>query len=220
MPKAQFHTIEYQTMALAAVFTALQQVHQIATTGSGNETTMFELRQSIFKLDSESPEDIYPGKNNLISGYRSIDELIHKGIDHDNRQTLNYWVNINRLAKALKTKPKMLARIHQQIDSQTNFLTVSLDDNSGYKNMADIDARLSQLYQDTLSTLSQRINIQGLEYHLTQPRIKDQVRMLLLASIRAITLWHQLGGNVIQFIWHRKQYTHECRRVTTNLKSP
>tara|TARA_B110000196_G_C20719935_1_gene463707 strand:- start:184 stop:600 length:417 start_codon:yes stop_codon:yes gene_type:complete len=65
--------------------------------------------------------------------------------------------------------------------------------------------QLATLYQDTISTLSHRIQVHGQEDYLQNDYVSNRVRSLLLAGIRSAVLWHQLGGRRWRLILYRKR---------------
>ena len=65
--------------------------------------------------------------------------------------------------------------------------------------------QIATLYQDTISTLNHRIQVQGQVDYLRNDYVSNRVRSLLLAGIRSAVLWHQLGGRRWRLIFFRKR---------------
>ncbi|MDF9756244.1 CII-binding regulator of phage lambda lysogenization HflD [Pseudomonas hunanensis] len=65
------------------------------------------------------------------------------------------------------------------------------------------------MYQDTLSTLRQRIQVHGDMRFLQQASNASKIRALLLAGIRAARLWRQLGGHRWQLVFSRRKLLNE-----------
>ena len=72
---------------------------------------------------------------------------------------------------------------------------------------------LATLYQDTISTLPFRIQVQGKVEHLQDERIANRIRALLLAGIRFAVLWHQIGGRP----WHLFVLRGRINRIATSM---
>ncbi|MCY1460592.1 High frequency lysogenization protein HflD [compost metagenome] len=70
-------------------------------------------------------------------------------------------------------------------------------------------AACGALYQDTLSTLRQRIQVHGDMRQLQQPSNASKIRALLLAGIRSARLWRQLGGHRWQLVFSRRKLLSE-----------
>ena len=69
----------------------------------------------------------------------------------------------------------------------------------------NVIAACGGLYQDTISTFRQRIQVHGDMRFLQQPANAAKIRALLLAGIRAARLWHQLGGRRWQLLFSRRK---------------
>ena len=65
--------------------------------------------------------------------------------------------------------------------------------------------QLAKLYQDTISTLSYRIQVQGRLENLRNDNIANRIRTLLLGGIRSAVLWYQLGGRRWRLVFYRKR---------------
>ena len=73
----------------------------------------------------------------------------------------------------------------------------------------NVVAACGALYQDTLSTLRQRIQVHGDMRNLQQPSNASKIRALLLAGIRSARLWRQLGGHRWQLVISRRKLLKE-----------
>ena len=69
----------------------------------------------------------------------------------------------------------------------------------------NVIASFGGLYQDTLSTFRQRIQVQGDMRHLQQTDNASKIRALLLSGIRSERLWRQLGGHRWQMVFSRRK---------------
>ena len=58
----------------------------------------------------------------------------------------------------------------------------------------NVFANIASLYQQTISTLRQRIQVKGNPIYLQQPGVAERIRCLLFAAVRSAFLWRQLGG--------------------------
>ena len=73
----------------------------------------------------------------------------------------------------------------------------------------NVIANLGTLYTETLSTFRFRIQVNGDYNYLQQQRIANQIRALLLASVRSAILWRQVGGNRFQLLFYRKHIAEQ-----------
>ncbi|MBT17966.1 MAG: hypothetical protein CL889_03205 [Dehalococcoidia bacterium] len=65
--------------------------------------------------------------------------------------------------------------------------------------------QLANLYQDTISKLSYRIQVQGKLENLKNENVANRIRTLLLGGIRSAVLWYQLGGRRWRLAFYRKR---------------
>ena len=176
------------TLALAGVFQAARLVDEVATTGTLSNDYYQAILGSIFKLESDSVEDVYGGKRHLTLGLRTLQELLQLDQANELMPTLRYTLSMLGLERNLAGNTKMLTTIRERIKStQSQVDYFSLTDER-------VLANLASLYQDTISTFNTRIKVNGNPVHLKNPEVTNQVRALLLGGIRSAFLWHQLGG--------------------------
>lgn len=195
-----------QAMALAAVFQAAEMVSLLASDGKAYASDMEPLMESILKVNIDKAEDTYGGpdewRKTLYSGRMiciSALDRTEKSKKNMEPNTLRYALSMVHLETKLnKNKPILAAmgqRIQQILRQREHF------DNTMHPNMI---AAMSGLYQDTISKLSYRIHVQGSREYLEQPLVSDQVRACLLAGIRAVILWRQLGGHRWHLLFKRR----------------
>lgn len=188
-----------QTLALAGVFQAAQLVHEMAQRGLVDQKTLETSVGSILVTDPESTEDIYGGDFfNLQPGAKALRRTLMKDRElHPN--VLRYAMSILVLQDKLSKQPAMLTAIGQRLEvakGQVRHFGTTHE---------NVLAALAGLYQDTLSTLSFRIQVQGDPNILQQQGNADKIRTLLLAGIRSAMLWSQAGGKRWKLLFSRKR---------------
>ncbi len=186
------------TMALAGVFQSVQQVIQLAKTGNYNERIVEPLISSVMKLDADSCEQVYGKIANLKPGLRLIEEQLAGGASGKNVELGRYVATILNIERQLNRSNDMQNTLSTRIN-QTKRLLVNeafLDE--------DIIKSLAEIYKDTISTLSLRVQVTGDQQILQRSEIQDKVRCCLLCAIRSAVLWRQMGGKRRQLILKRK----------------
>jgi len=88
------------------------------------------------------------------------------------------------------------------IEDQMKFFTNGEPETSTHPKLAE---KLGELYQQTLSTLTPRIMVNGENDHLSNPQTAARVRAALFAGIRSAFLWHQKGGRRWQLLFFRRR---------------
>ncbi|MEP6938702.1 MAG: high frequency lysogenization protein HflD [Rudaea sp.] len=194
---------EERVIALSGMFQAIALVRVIAVRGGADVTALQPSLSSIFKIDAESPADVFGGIGSLRLGFETlIDQLDDKKRD---LATTRIAVSVMRLQRKLAARSHMLGDLRGAIETlagQTTGLGVT---------DSVVVARLAKIYADTISTLQPRIIVEGNPQFLRQETQAAQIRALLLAAIRAAVLWQQLGGSQWRLLFRRRQYAMMAR---------
>lgn len=194
-----------QTIALAGIQQAVSQVESLAKTGTCDRRSFQASMDSIFVTDPETSLSIYKEINNLSIGLKVLIENLENHKSTTSPDSLRYTLNLFHLQKKLQKNRSMLSVIGQRLDKcqiQLSHFDSSHD---------NVIASLADIYSDTLSTFTFRIQVKGNFTHLQQPRNANQIRALLLAGIRATMLWRQVGGSRWHLLWHKNALL-QCAR--------
>jgi high frequency lysogenization protein len=190
-----------RTIALAGLFQATGLVERLAKTGYVPTDSYRTSIESLFALNPASAIDVY-GNNlaNLHFGLTLLRDILQeeKG-QQRHADALRYSLGILHLQKKLNNRKDMLGVVGSRLQSagqQAEHFSTTHD---------NVIANLGDLYSETISTFRFRIQVSGDYNYLQQQRIAHQVRALLLAGIRATTLWRQMGGNRWQLLFNRKK---------------
>jgi len=198
---------EEQTLALAAVFQAASQVHDIATRGFYDETDLKTSLQSILETDPDSIVDVFGEPINLHTGLQvMINQL---GTTSSTRQVdiARYVISLLHLQKKLQKRPKMLSRIAEGIER----VRIQL---AHYElTHTNVLANLAGIYSDSISQIQPKIMVNGEQQYLSNPDNVNRIRSLLLAGMRATVLWRQLGGNRWHILFKRKRLVETARHL-------
>jgi high frequency lysogenization protein len=189
-----------QAMALAAVFQACHLVDQLANTGEAQSEQVKVCISALLNQDPESIEDLYGSEDNLATGVDALTVLLgeHKSSEQYGSATLVYALSILSIERQLDSRPVMLKNIAEGIDNatrQAEHFSIIHD---------NVFANIASLYQQTISTLRQRIQVKGNPIYLQQPGIAERIRCLLFAAVRSAFLWRQLGGKRYHLVVYRK----------------
>tara|TARA_B100001996_G_scaffold303439_1_gene244254 strand:- start:601 stop:966 length:366 start_codon:yes stop_codon:yes gene_type:complete len=77
--------------------------------------------------------------------------------------------------------------------------------------------QLSNIYRETISTISFRIQVAGKVEYLKNENIANRIRGLLFAGIRSAVLWHQLKGRRWQLLFYRKRIQETAGAIRQKL---
>lgn len=194
---------ESRVIALAGVFQACSQVHSIANEGRGDSAAIESSLTSLFQIDSDSAADVFGGLSGIKPGMEVLVDNLAGG--NRNMAISQLVAGVLRLERKLAARKNMLDELRAGIESiqrQVDHLGVA---------HTTVQARLAELYSNTLSNLKPRIVVHGNPMNLADPRRVEQIRALLLAGIRAAVLWRQVGGSQWRLLVRRKEYTMLAR---------
>jgi len=204
------HSKYDQTLALAGIYQAASLVKQIANTGNANTAQIESSLETLFRFDAHSVEEVYGSVAGVSHGVKILQQHLNDKSTRDIEIT-KYVISLIMLERKLSANNSMLNEIDNRlkgIESQFEFF--SLDHENTF-------AKLGQLYKDTISTLGPKIIVSGEQLHLSNERNANKVRALLLAGIRSAVLWKQCGGSRWQFLFGRKSYKNECKKILARI---
>lgn len=196
---------EGRVIALAGLFQAIALVRAVATRGSADARIMQHSLASVFKIDADSPADVFGGIGNLRVGLETLVAQLGEAGKRDLALT-RMAIQVLRLERSLARRTDTLRALRSGIDG------MRAATESG---QSDLAARLADLYAQTLSRLQPRVMVEGNPTYLQQPVQVNQIRALLLAAVRAAVLWRQLGGSQLRLLFRRRQYAMLARGLLT-----
>jgi len=193
---------EKQTLALASIFQTTALVHQLASTGQCDSHSNKASLNSIVS-QSDDIDEIFSSPEDLRVGFESLKTLLEKKpISMQN--IMLYSTALINLEKKLMKKPQLLTQISTEIDhiNKQDFFDI---------HHSNSIARLAELYKNTLGSLNPTIMVRGEQIYLTNKHTANHIRALLLAGIRAVSLWKSQGGKTWHLLLNKKKtlrYVH------------
>ena len=191
------HSIKEQTIALAAIAQSAMLVHNIATKGLANKDDSDTLINSLFSFDADNTESIYGSAAELETGLAVLTDVFSSSPDKRTQTVLRYMMNMLNLQARLAKHPGILDVLANRLKHAQRGNELMPDSNHR------LNANLASIYQDTIGTLGFRINVVGNPEMLQRTENAEQIRALLLAGIRAATLWNQVGGKRWRLLFQR-----------------
>ncbi|QFI54311.1 high frequency lysogenization protein HflD [Aeromonas simiae] len=189
-----------RTMAFAGICQAAALVQQVARNGACDEAALRESLSSVLVTNPSHPLEVYNNTHLAIrDGYRALVEQLGADGSQKNAELTRYVVSLIALERKLAKRRDLLAMLSErigQIDRQLQHFDL-LDE--------QVLANMASIYSDLISPIGPRIQVAGTPLYLQQPMVQHKVRALLLAGIRAVVLWRQLGGSRTQIIFARKK---------------
>ncbi|MFQ2468140.1 high frequency lysogenization protein HflD [Aeromonas caviae] len=195
-----------RTMAFAGICQAAYLVQKVARDGSCDEASLRESLQSILVTNPTQPLEVFGSHLAIRDGYRALVEQLGADGSQKNAELTRYVVSLIALERKLAKRKDILNMLGErvsQIGRQQQHFDL-LDE--------QILANMASIYSDLISPIGPRIQVAGTPLFLQQPLVQHKVRALLLAGIRAVVLWRQLGGSRTQIIFARKKMVELAKR--------
>ena len=204
-------SLRQQTVCLAALVQHAQLVDQLARTGSVDFEEFGWCVQQLFIKDFENTDSAFGELKGLKPGLQLLLGLLERTTDEHSQTVLQYAISVLHLEKQLASNTNMMQVIKSRLEHASyrneHFAT---DEHSVATNVAGI-------YQDTLSTLSYRIQVKGNALHLQDEPTANRIRALLLCAVRAARFWRMSGGSRFKLLWSRRAFAAEARLMLSEL---
>ena len=197
-----------RVIALAGVLQAADLVRGIARRGQARMEDVDTCLASLLKIDATSSIDIYGDLHRLRPGLLLLEQQLGNPSDIE---LTRYAIALLGLERKLSRRPDLLkaigASLEEIIQNLPHFPI----------NHSNTIARFADIYLRNISTLSPRIMVNGVQTHLSNPENANRIRALLLAGIRAATLWRQSGGSRLILLLRRNLLLRETRLLLTRI---
>ena len=196
-----------QTLALAGMFQALRLVHSLAKEGQAASEPLRTSLSSLLAVDAGSVEAVFGGHGSLEMGLETLSQQLGHGRGPRDHELTRYAVSLMHLERRLIRDQSMVETLRQRLDVATSQAEhFSLIHENTIAGLADA-------YVKTVSTLRPRIMVRGDPVHLQNARTADKIRALLLAAVRAVVLWRQLGGTRPRLLLGRRRLAQRAREL-------
>lgn len=186
-----------RVLALAGVLQALAQVRRIAETGQSDAAVVQTAVGSVFRIDADSPHQVYGQASDLAPGLRLLRDYFNKQAGNDE--------TLPRLAlSVLQLERRFVGDANTVAAVSGGIADLAAQAETKGSTHPDVLSGLGGLYADTISHLRPRVMVQGNPHYLGQPGVVAEIRAILLAAVRSAVLWRQLGGSYWDFLLSRR----------------
>ena len=197
-----------RAIALAGTLQAADLVRSIARRGQANPEEVDTCLNSLLKIDAASSIEIYGDIRQLRSGLQLLEKQLGNPSD---MELTRYAIALLGLERKLSQRTDLLKAIGISLEEIVQNLPHFPVDHS------NTIARFADIYLKNISTLSPRIMVNGVQVHLNNPENANRIRALLLAGVRAATLWRQSGGTRLTLLLRRNPLLRETRVLLANI---
>ncbi|MBV0931770.1 high frequency lysogenization protein HflD [Marinobacterium weihaiense] len=214
-----------QTIALAGMFQAASLVDQVAQRGMVPQNNYETCIASLFATNPKLTEDVFGGVKEvpygLSLGLRHLQDMVEKKESGQNKQIIQYVLGMIMLERQLDKHPDVMSKLGKGIDAIADKARYFNDQDAASSvplapvayTHRNVIAALDNLYQETISQFSFRIQVGGDPRHLQNTENAARIRALLLAGIRATLLWRQVGGKRWHMLFFRSRLKPSLRRI-------
>ncbi len=218
---------EWQIVALAAVAQSAALVSKLALHGNASQTELLASVNPLLVLNPRSEADVYPNLGHLNLGLRTLQDIFNAARARENADLVRYTLGMLQLRNRLDSNAFLQDKIRSRLqaiqplqlipENSTPWRTQELEKTDAQLRQEQTFEQLATLYQDTISTLPNRIQVQGKIDYLQNDYVANRVRSLLLAGIRSAVLWHQLGGRRWRLIFYRSRVQETAGNIRRKL---
>ena len=199
-------------IALAGMFQALRLVRQVAKAGTADSGPFSASMASLMALDAESVEAVFGGRGSLRLGFEVMSRQFGEERAPRDPELTRYAASLMRLERRLVRDRSLVETLRERLGtacSQAEHFSVVHE---------NVIAGLADTYLKTVSTLGPRILVRGEPDYLRDGRNADKIRALLLAAVRAVVLWRQLGGTRPRLLLSRRRLARRAHELLDELE--
>ncbi len=200
-----------QTLALASLFQSARMIDRLAHGKTINNAAFDCSIDSLFTLEAQSIDEIFGDGEGLITGLRTMIDLLGGNAERQDRQVIYYLMSMIKLERKLIRNTEISREVADglsQIQRQSEQFELSP--------MSRLH-RIDGLYQETLSQFVPRVIVEGDQTILGNADNTSRIRSLLFAGVRAAVLWRQRGGSRWTLLLRRKRNIAEAQRLLDRL---
>lgn len=200
-------SIHNQTIALAGMFQACEQVREIAYTGRYNADMLETAIHSLLQLESNNLEDIYGGFHNLSRGSQVLQKQL--GGEASGRD-----IEITRNAATLLHLERNLMNSSSALTSLRKGMEAVISQAQYFDNTHEnVISNIADIYKTTISPLGSKVIVNGEQQFLADESKAKLIRVFLLAALRSAVLWRQCGGNRFKLIMQRTKHIQAAKQI-------
>jgi high frequency lysogenization protein len=201
-----------QVIALGGIAQSIRIVQNVAWRGHCNETDFKAVLASILRINAPSAASVYGGSFEISTGLRYLKQQLDPSDSNKDPEFVNLLINLIVLQKQLSRNKRLMERLEKEIHTLTEKYKLPdlFNDETVYHSLVE---SCSLAYKSTLSKLPNRIQVRGEPQYLKQPFNQAIIRAALLAAIRSVFLWRQLGGNRWQFLFSRRELIQAAEQL-------
>ena len=209
-----------RTLALAGLFQATRLVQTLAREGRADERAFSASIKSLFTFEADSAADVYGGIDGVALGLKLIEEKLNSRGESLDFELARYAISMIQLEAQLRRLPSMQEAVRDGLKAIQDQMKFFGEEEPGNGVHPKLSEKIGELYQQTLSTLTPRIMVNGENDHLSNPPVAAKVRAALFAGIRSAFLWQQKGGRRWHLLIFRRRIAQAAAELAHQATTP
>jgi high frequency lysogenization protein len=193
-----------RVLALAGTIEACVGVQSLALSGQIDVDTLQCLVRSIKMIEAPDVVSVFGDRSGLARGLGLMVGGIGQATDAKAIDVYRYMNTLISLKKSLFANSVAQQKVIDRLD-----WIKTLDE-------PELFASCAELYLEAVSPLKPRVYVQGEQRFLEQEEVSNKIRTMLLAGIRCVVLWEQLGGGRFEMLLRRKAYQSAAGDLLAN----
>lgn len=193
------NNLENETEALAALFLCCAQIQRIASTGYMDEAAVACVIRSLLVTNPSTIDDIYDNAA-LRTGYQALVDCLGRTSLRSLEcvEITKSAFKVMELENQLERSDKLFDELGAKIDSLHDSICQECPEFLEGVTSKVLDQRYIRMFADTYASIISpnfsKLIIVGQEECLRRTENQEKIRALLLAAVRSVVLWRQLGG--------------------------
>lgn len=191
-----------RTCAIAGVLSCCILVDELAVSGDADTQSAHFYTEAFLNTSAQASNEILTAYKHLAPGLNLLTNTVNMAADQQSARQLSYAFQIIQLTQNLVKRPDLLQQLSEEIPR------ISAQDSTEDQLMS-----IGEFYEQSVSTLSYRIQVKGTQGYLRQPLIAQKIRGILFCSIRFALLWRQQGGSKFDFIIRKRNIATSAQNI-------
>ena len=208
--------IQQQTLALAGIFQACNQVNDIANRGLTRQESTIASLSSVLTTQANDLNTAIGTPKQIRYGLQILIDVFDG--DRDYLDALQYTVAISQLQQAFSKDKNSQNAVAQGLQLIERMLPLDNDGeiDSHHIIAPEIISQVADIWTENIHKLQPQIIVQGKPVYLQNGDNVYLIRALLMAALRCAWLWQQVGGRRWHLIFKRSALKQAAQKLLSS----
>lgn len=196
---------EAQVVALAGIAQGVQLALEIARNGQADAHAYAASLGSILHLSASAPEAIFGGLSGVRTGLRIL--VAHLRGEQRDPELVRIGATVMTLERKYARNPGLQTELRRRLEH------IAAEHDPADAGEPTAIRALADAYLATISTLTPRVRVPGNPLILKEDHNVVRIRACLLAALRSVALWRQIGGRGWRLLLQRRRLSETAQRL-------